>query len=302
MVYLSFLLPRLLPGDFVTAMYSSSDVVLTAGQEAELKAYYAREESFGRYVKDLACFRLGYSYAFQKPITGLIMEALLWTLLLLGSAQIAALSIGFFIGVESGWRRGKRQDKILVGIMAVLEGFPEIATGVVLLFVFSFQLGWFPSAAAETAYAQVSVWERAGDIGRHMVLPWVTLFISFLPGNYLLMRNSMVMVIPEPYIRTAQAKGLAARRIRYAHAARTALLPFVTRFGLRLSLMVTGAVVVETIFSYPGIGTLLYNAIEMRDMPLVRGIVLIVSLLVLGINFALEFIYKIIDPRIEHAG
>ena len=301
MIYLSYSLPRLLPGDFVTAMYSSSHVTLTAEQEAELRAYYTEEPGFGRYLVKLASLDWGYSYAFLTPVSALFLGALPWTLLLLGTAHVISMFAGFVTGVEAAWRRDSHLERSMVGGMTALEGVPEISTGVILLVVFALHLGWFPAAGAETAYAEVSLWARLADVGHHLVLPLATLVLAYFPGNFLLTRNSMVMVIKQSYITTARAKGLPARRIRYAHAARNALLPLVTRFGLRLAFMVTGALVVERIYSYPGLGTLLYNAIQARDLPVIQAVVLVSSLMVLTIILGLELIYRIIDPRIEHA-
>lgn len=301
MIYLSYSLPRLLPGDFMTAMYSSSQVTLTAEQEAELRAYYTEEPGFGRYLVKLASLDWGYSYAFLTPVSALFFGALPWTLLLLGTAHVISMFVGFFTGVEAAWRRESWTEKGMVGGMTVLEGVPEISTGVILLVVFALHLEWFPAAGAETAYAEVSLWARLTDVGHHLALPLATLVLAYFPGNFLLTRNSMVMVIKQSYITTARAKGLPARRIRYAHAARNALLPLVTRFGLRLAFMVTGALVVERIYSYPGLGTLLFNAIQARDLPVIQAVVLVSSLMVLIIILGLEMIYRFIDPKIEHA-
>ncbi len=301
MIYLSYSLPRLLPGDFVTAMYSSSHVTLTAEQEAELRAYYTEEPGFGRYLVKLASLDWGYSYAFLTPVSALFFGALPWTLLLLGTAHVISMFVGFVTGVEAAWRRDSHLERSMVGGMTVLEGVPEISTGVILLVIFALHLEWFPAAGAETAYAEVSLWARLADVGHHLALPLATLVLAYFPGNFLLTRNSMVMVIKQSYITTARAKGLPARRIRYAHAARNALLPLVTRFGLRLAFMVTGALVVERIHSYPGLGTLLFNAIQARDLPVIQAVVLASSLMVLTIILGLEMIYRIIDPRIEHA-
>ncbi len=301
MIYLSYSLPRLLPGDFVTAMYSSSHVTLTAEQEAELRAYYTEEPGFGHYLLKLASLDWGYSYAFLTPVSALFFGALPWTLLLLGTAHVISMLVGFVTGVEAAWRRDSHLERSMVGGMTVLEGVPEISTGVILLVVFALHLGWFPAAGAETAYAEVSLFSRLADVGLHLALPLATLVLAYFPGNFLLTRNSMVMVIKQSYITTARAKGLPARRIRYAHAARNALLPLVTRFGLRLAFMITGALVVERIHSYPGLGTLLFNAIQARDLPVIQAVVLASSLMVLTIILGLEMIYRIIDPRIEHA-
>ena len=300
MIYLSYSLPHLLPGDFVTAMYSSSDVSLTPDQEAELMAYYTENSGIGDYLVNLLTLDWGYSYAFLTPVSTLFFIALPWTLLLLGTANIISIIIGFVTGVEVSWRRDSWVEKGMVGGITVIEGVPEISTGVILLVVFSLNLQWFPTAGAETAYADVSFWARLIDIFHHLLLPLATLILAYFPGNFLLTRNSMMMVIKEPFVTTARAKGLPAWKVRYFHAARNALLPLVTRFGLRLAFMVTGALVVETIFSYPGLGTLLFNAIQARDLPLIQAIVLVSSLMVLATILCLEIVYRIIDPRIQH--
>jgi peptide/nickel transport system permease protein len=282
-------------------MYSSSQVTLTTEQEAELRAYYTADPGFGRYVLKLANLDWGYSYAFLTPVSELFFSALPWTLLLMGSANILSMLVGFITGVEAAWRRESPIEKGMVGGMTVLEGIPEISTGIILLVVFAFHLQWFPAAGADTAYAQVSIAGRFAAIGHHLVLPLFTLVLAYFPGNFLLTRNSMMMVIKSPFVTTAKAKGLPPRRIRYAHAARNALLPLVTRFGLRLAFMITGVLVVETIYSYPGLGTLLINAVHARDLPVIQAVVLISSLIVLAVILCLEFVYRIIDPRIEHA-
>lgn len=300
MVYLSHALPGFLPGDFVTAMYASANVTLTEAQEAELKAFYRSDETFGQYLLKLLRLEWGYSYAFLSPVSALFFEALPWTLLLMGTAHLLSMGIGFIAGVEAAWRRNSFVDRGLVGGFTVLEGIPEISTGVLFLLIFALHLGWFPAAGAETAYAELSLGGRIADIAHHLVLPLATLVIAYFPGNFLLARNSMMMVVKAPYVTTARAKGLPPRRVRYAHAARNALLPLVTRFGLRLAFMVTGALVVERINAYPGLGTLLFNAIQARDLPVIQGVVLMSSLMVLAVIMGLEIVYRKLDPRIGH--
>ncbi len=301
MVYLSYALPRILPGDFVSAVYAGSQVTLTAEQEASLQSFYSRDTSFGSYLLRLFTLDWGYSHAFLSPVSALFFGALPWTLLLLGAANVIAMSAGFIMGVEAAWRHGTRTEKGLIAGATVLEGIPEICTGVILLVIFALNLQWFPAAGAETAYGQGDLFTRFVDILHHLALPLCTLILAYLPGNFLITRNSMMMVMKAPYIQTARAKGLPARRVRYAHAARNALLPVVTRFGLRLAFMITGALVVERINSYPGLGTLLFNAIQSRDLPVIQAVVLFSSLIVLAIILSMEGVYRIIDPRIRHA-
>lgn len=301
LVCLSYALPRLMPGDFVTAMFASSHVTLSQEQESQARAYFQRGEGFPSYLLRLLRLDWGRSYALSQPVSSLIFQALPWTLLLAGGAHLIASLVGFLTGVEAAWRRNTRTERTLVSVMTLLEGVPEMALAVVLLGLFAFQLHWLPSAGAHTPYAELSFGGRLADTARHLVLPMATLVLAYFPGNFLLARNSMVMVLGEEYILTATAKGLPERRIRYSHAARNALLPVVTRFGLRLAFMVTGVVVVETIFSYPGLGTLLFNAIRSRDLPLIQGVVLFSSAAVLAVNLLLEVLYPRIDPRADNA-
>ncbi len=301
MTWLSYGLPRFLPGDFVTATYGASQVTLTSEQETELREYYGQDRGFGHYLSRVARLDWGYSYAFETPVSALFFSALPWTILLMGSAHLISMLIGFVAGVEAAWRRNSPFEKGMVGGMTVLEGIPEICTGVILLFVFALQLQWFPAAGAETAYAEKNALAHLADVGHHLALPLCTLVLAYFPGNFLLTRNSMIMVIMADYIKTARAKGLPPLRIRYVHAARNALLPVATRFGMRLAFMITGALVVEKINAYPGVGTLLYNAIQARDLPVIQAVVLMSSLIILTIFFALEFVYRFIDPRIRYA-
>lgn len=301
MIYLSYALPHFLPGDFITAMYGSSNVTLTAEQETALRDYYSESHGFGNYLLKIISLDWGYSYTFLTPVSELFLGSLPWTVLLLGPAHILSTIIGFFAGVETAWRYGSKTEKGMVGGITVLEGIPEISTGVILLVIFALHLNWFPAAGAETAYANMPFLSRIMDIGHHLALPLMTLIITYFPGNFLLTRNSMMMVVKAHYITTARAKGLPPFRIRYTHAARNALLPIVTRFGLRLAYIITGALVIERIYAYPGLGTLLVNAIEARDLPVIQAVVLMSSLIVLTIILCLELIYKKIDPRIDHA-
>jgi len=299
LVLMSYYLPRLLPGDFVTAMYSGSPVTLTGEQEAELRTHYAAGDSLGHYLVSLFFLDWGFSFAFLTPVSSLILAALPWTLFLVGGAHLLSTLLGFIAGVEAAWRRGA-VEKGLVAVMTFLEGIPEMGTGVLLLLLFSLYLGWFPAAGGETAYAGYSLPRWCLDVLHHTALPFITLVGAYLPGSFLLARGGMVVVLHSPFIKTARAKGLPPLRVRYGHAARNALLPVVTRFGLRFAFMLTGALVVESIYSYPGLGTLLFKAISLRDLPTIRAIVLFSSLLVLVINMALEVLYERLDPRVQH--
>ncbi len=300
LAFLSYRLPRMLPGDFVTAMYGSSDVVLTVQQEADLRIRYQEDSGFTAFLGRLFRLDWGFSQAFQAPVSSLFFGAFPWTLLLMGTAHLLSSLLGFVLGVEAAWRRGTRTEKAGVGLMTVLEGIPELCSGALLLLVFALHLGWFPAAGARTAYADHTFMQQAADLLHHLALPLITLVMAYFPGNFLLARAGMVMVMKHPFVLTARAKGLPPARVRYAHAARMRCCP---GDPVRASVRFHDhrALVVETIFSYPGLGTLLFNAIAMRDLPLIQGIVLAASMMVLGVNLSLEFVYTLLDPRVAHA-
>ena len=302
LVYASFALPRLLPGDAFIAMYGGGHVAMEAQEEAKIRAstrYNAASESFTQYLGRLGRLDWGTSTAYETPVFGLIMHALPWTLLLMGTAHLLSLGLGFILGVEAAWRYDSVPDRLLTSVMTFLEGIPELGSGVLLLLVFALWLGWFPAAGGETVYSGLSPWERTLDILHHLVLPLATLVLAYLPGNALLSRAAMLMTLRQPFMLTAAAKGLPPWRRRYAHAARCALLPVVTRLGLRLAGMLTGVLVVESIHSYPGLGTLLFQAVSLRDLPLISGIALFSSLGVLTVALTLERTYQYLDPRLK---
>lgn len=299
MLYASYQLPQWLPGDVITALYADSHVVLSAAQEQALREHLRGAASFPEYI--IHFFRLdwGDSLAHHQPVATLILEALPWTLALLLSAHLISTLLGLIIGVEVAWRRHSRLEKTTVGVFTTLNGLPEIAIGVILLMVFSYHLGWLPSAGGATVFADLSGWAWWLDRLHHLALPLTTLVLAYLPGQFLLTRASMVLTLRQPYLLTAHAKGLSAIRIRYVHAARNILLPLVTRLGMRLAFMLTGVLVVETLFAYPGLGSLLFQAIGLRDLPVIQGIVLLSALVVLSIHLALEWLYPYLDPRLR---
>ena len=305
LLFLNFLLPRLLPGDAILAMYSGHEVAMTDEMYAELVRMHGLDlplhEQFLTYITQLAHGDLGYSYISNKSTASLIMGALPWTLLLVGTSFILSAIAGIVLGVESSWRRGGRFDRALLTFMLLLDGIPSLALGITALTVFCLHFGWFPSAGAMTPYSSAEGIGHIKDVLWHLVLPLATLTLSMIPGDYLLIRNSMMLTIREPYVLTARAKGIKKRRIKYLHAARNAILPFATRIGIRLAYIITGALFIETIFAYPGLGSLTYNAISNRDLPLMQGILTVSVLLVLLINIVVDLMYKKIDPRVENA-
>jgi peptide/nickel transport system permease protein len=305
LLFLNFLLPRLLPGDAIIAMYSGHEMVMTEEMYAELVRMHGLDlplhKQFFMYLSELAHGDLGYSYICHASTADLIMGALPWTLLLVGTSFILSAVAGIVLGVEGAWRRGGRFDRSLLTFMLLLDGIPSLALGITALTVFCLHFGWFPSANAMTPYSGAEGIGHIRDVLWHLVLPLATLTLSMIPGDYLLIRNSMILTIREPYVLTARAKGIKNRRIKYRHVARNAILPFVTRIGIRLAYLITGALFIETIFAYPGLGLLTYSAISNRDLPLMQGILTVSVILVLLINIVVDMMYKKIDPRVGYA-
>lgn len=305
---LTFSLPRIMPGDPVTAIYGelqAEGIELTPELEAAIKARYGLDEplwaQFYAYFASLLNCDFGYSFIFDEPVADLIFGHLPWTFLLLGSSLLLSKLIAIVLGIESGWRRGKRSDKaLLTGLMA-LEGCPNFVMGLVLLLVFGVILGIAPLYGAENSTLHVSGIPRCVEILNHLILPLSALTVTSISGSYLLMRNTMITTLNEPFILTARAKGLPDRTIRYKHAGRNAILPFVTSIGMRIGMLITGSMFIEMIFAYPGVGTLLYESIVRRDYFTLQGIFFILTIAVLAANLTVDLLYKKIDPRIDDA-
>jgi peptide/nickel transport system permease protein len=247
-------------------------------------------------------FGISIAY-FPAPVTSVISTGLLWTMLLAGAATIISFGIGSLLGVIAAWRRGGRLDTALPPILMFIYSFPYFWLAMLALFVFCFQLGWFPMRHAYSdRLAPAWSVEFAGSVAYHLLLPALTIVIVSL-GNWLLgMRNSMIGVLAEDYIALAEAKGLPQRHVMYKYAARNALLPNITAFGMALGFVLGGALLTEIVFSYPGMGYLLVQAVRNQDYPLMQGLFLMITLAVLGANLIVDLMYVRLDPRVRSRG
>lgn len=303
---LNFILPRMMPGNPLTAIYGDEALIaMTPDLKAHLVERFAMEkplwEQFGAYF--LALFRgdLGYSYYYNAPVLKVILGHLPWTLLLVGSSLVISTFLGIVLGIESGWRRGSKTDRaMLTGLMS-LNGFPDFFLGMVLLLIFGVMLGVFPLAGALTPYSGLSGLALVLDILRHMALPVTALTLAHLASGYLLTRNTMITVLKAPFMLTARAKGLSQKVLKYHHAGRNSMLPVITMTGISLGRVVTGALFVELVFAYPGVGQLTYQALLSRDYPVIQGVFLIVAISVLVANCVIDMLYPKIDPRVSYA-
>jgi len=246
----------------------------------------------------------GVSYLFYPtPVFDVIMQYLWWTLFLVGVATIITAIMGILVGVLAGSRPGSKMDTISVSVSMVLWTMPFFWLGIILLWIFAISLHWFPVSGAAsggiTASNPLEIHDL-GDVLWHAFLPMITLIIASYAGYSLIMRNTMVGELSQDYILLARAKGLRKNAILFGHAARNAMLPMITLIGLNLGYVVSGAILVEIVFAYPGVGFLTYRAVLAHDFPLLQGLFFIVSVTVVAANYIADLAYAFLDPRIKY--
>jgi peptide/nickel transport system permease protein len=302
-VTLNFVLPRMMPGSPMVFLAGEDVGFLEPQQRAQLYALYGLDQpqwrQFLTYLGNLAQGELGYSFQRGRPIAAMIGERLPYTLLLVGLALVLATLLGAAFGALAAWRRGGPFDLGTLAVAMLFESVPSFWLGMILIAVFAVGLGWFPIFGAVTAGTALSGWPLVVDRLRHLALPLVTLTLVTTPGTYLIMRYSMLTILGEQYIATARAKGVAERVVLRRHAVRNALLPVATVFMLNLGFVASGATVTETVFSYPGIGRLLYEAVLNRDYPVLQGTFFIITISVIAANILADLVYPLIDPRVR---
>ena len=303
---LNFILPRLMPGDPLHAIYG--DVALVAMTD-EMQAHLIRQLSLDKswwdqmqaYLLGLFHGDLGFSYYYRDQVSQVILAAMPWTVLLAGLALVIATLIGIILGIESGYNRGSPFDRGMVASLMFLSGFPDFFVGVLLLLIFAVSLDVLPLSGATSAYAGYQGLSYVADVLRHLALPLAAMVLVQLGDVFLLTRNTVVTLLGESFILTARAKGCPERLIKYAHAGRNSLLPVTTATGMRIPHLITRVLFIEIVFSYPGIGSLLNTAISTRDYPLIQGVLLVVTLTVLSVNFLVDLLYMRLDPRVRYA-
>jgi peptide/nickel transport system permease protein len=306
-ITINFVVPRMLPGDPISAVYGDEVLMNLSDQTREyIIGRYDLDKpliiQYFLYISSILHGNLGYSIYYKESVGRLLLGYIPYTILLIGLAMIISTVIAVAAGIESGWRRGSRFDRILLSLLIFSSGFPGFFVGALLLIIFGIVLGILPIQGARTVYSGMGGLMYSWDFLKHLILPVISLVIVYLPPNYLLTRNSVIANIREPYTLLAKAKGLSDLKIRYGHVGRNSLIPVTTRTGMSLGTMiVTGSLFVEIVYSYPGMGTLIYNSILHRDYPVLQGSFLFVALLVLLINFMIDIFYVKLDPRIKYA-
>jgi len=255
---------------------------------------------FGVYVKDTAEGDLGVSQRSRRPVLDEIGEALPWTLLLVGTGTLIATLLGSWLGVIAATRRGKRADNNLLGFSLFTYAAPEYWMGIILILVFAVWIPIFPSGLQMTPGAEFSnFFAEAADVAKHLVLPATAMTLMLLGQYFLIMRSSMVDVLTEDFVTVKRATGLPWDRVVRRHAVPNALLPLVTLSAIQFGAVAGGAITIETIFSWPGLGLLSYEAINARDFPVLQGTFLVFSAAVIFANLLADCLYFYLDPRVQ---
>lgn len=305
---INFILPRMMPGDPVELIFANFQGRLDPSALETMKITYGFDEDatlfqqYWNYLSSTVKGDLGISISsFPTPVVEVIGRALPWTLLLVGTATLISYALGTLLGISAAWKRGGFVDVYLMPALSIFRNFPYFWIALIILYVFGLNLNWFPLSGAYDPALQID-WTSAEFVKSviyYSILPIFTIVITSLGSTILGMRNYMIGVVTQDYVTLATAKGLIERRVKLTYAARNAMLPNVTGFALRLGFLIGGATVTEIVFSYPGMGFRLLQAVNARDYPLMQGIFLAITLTVLVTNFLVDVLYLFLDPRVR---
>lgn len=303
----NFCLPRLIPGDpllYLTGEAEGTEVTIDETTREKLRHYYALDQpvvqQYLHYLRGIFTADLGQSIYFRTGVSTLIRQTIPWTFFLVATAIVLSSGMGICLGVLSAWKRGKLMDKsLLISVMGT-TAVPSFLLAVFLQIGFSIKLSIFPVSGAMTFYgSHSSLIGRTLDVLWHSALPILTLTLVLLGDSYLLVRNTMVSALGTDYVFVARMKGLPEWIVMGRHALRNALLPLFTHTSLRLGLAIGGMIFVETVFSYPGMGNLMYRSVTTHDYPVTQGVFLVITITILAINLLIDLLYRRLDPRIE---
>lgn len=307
-VTLAFAIPRLMPGDPAVAMFARFRGKLTPEAMEALRAAFGFNDAptwsqYLGYLGHLARGDLGISISqFPAPVGSVIAGALVWTLFLTGLAVVISFTLGTLLGMVAAWRRGRWFDSALPPLLTFVGALPYFWLAMLALFVGGFTLGWFPTGHAyDDNVTPGFTGAFVGSVARHAVLPAATIVVATVGGWMLGMRNTMMRTLGEDYVLLARAKGLSPARIMVRYAARNAAVPNLTGFGMELGFVLSGSLLTEIVFSYPGQGYLLIRAVQSLDYPLLQGLFLTVTLAVLGANWLVDLVYVWLDPRMRRS-
>lgn len=301
-VVMNFLLLQLAEGDAVDVLAGEAGSA-TPEYIAQLRERFGLDQpiyvQLFRYMTNMLSFDLGYSFRQEMPVSELIINRLGPTLLLMGTTLVIAVGFGVLLGVLAARGLNTWRDNVISVFALVSYATPLFWIGLMFVVVFSLKLDLLPASGMESIGAFYEGWDRVVDIARHLVLPATTLSLFYLAAYTRLMRASILEQAGMDYVVTARAKGLTERAITYRHILRNALLPVVTFAGVQMGSMLGGSVIVESVFGWPGLGLLAFDALFSRDLNLLLGIFFISACLVVLVNLFIDILYTFLDPRIE---
>ena len=301
-IIINFILLNLAPGDLVDIL--AADEQITEPDVLDrLRAEYGLDKpiyvQLFNYIGNVLVLDMGYSYQHTQPVFDTIVERLPATLILMTASMGLALIAGVLAGVIASLKVNTLYDNIISVIAIIFFAAPSFWIGLMMIVLFAVKLRLLPVNGMFTIGGEYSILGQVWDVARHLIMPTLALGLFYAAIYARVMRASMLEVFGLDFIRVARAKGLSNGRVAFKHVLRNALLPVVTLFGLQLGTMLAGAVVVESVFSWPGIGTLVFDAVLGRNFPLVMGVLLFCSVMVMTANLAVDLIYMRLDPRIE---
>ncbi|MHB1499153.1 MAG: ABC transporter permease [Acidimicrobiales bacterium] len=304
-ISLNFLIPRLMPGNPALAMMASFRGRVT-GQALKaleiafgVKTHASLLSQYFQYFGNVFTGHFGLSITFfPQPVSHEVLQALPWTLGLVGVTTVLAFVLGTLIGLVAGWRRGGKLDSVLPPVFVVTSAFPYFWVGLVAIYVFALKLGWLPVSGGYATNDQIAfTWHFIGDVVRHSILPACTLLVTAIGGWILTMRNTVITVLAEDYVRMARAKGLRPWTVMWGYAGRNAILPNLTGFAMSLGFVVSGAILVEYVFNYPGVGWMLLQSVENEDYGLMQALFLLITVAVLLAILISDVLTALLDPR-----
>ena len=303
-VCVNFVIFRMAPGDPVRMMFR--DPRVSAENMQLMREKFGLDKPIGAqfiaYAKGLARGDLGLSFSYNQPVVEVLAQKIPPTLLLMITALTIAVALGVALGAVAGWLNGTRLDAFILTASLTMYSIPTFALGIILLLIFAYHLAIFPLGGIVSPAELFEGVDYLKDVLWHMFLPAMSIVIWYVGEYVLLTRSSMIEVMDKEYIVTAQAKGLKKIKILMNHALRNALLPVVTVTGVNLGFAVAGVIEAETVFSWPGVGKLVYDAVAKRDYPLLQGVFLLFAISVVLANLVIDTIYGYIDPRIKVRG
>ena len=308
-VTLNFFLPRMMPGNPALAMMAKFHGKVSGQALSALEVIFGVNShqsllsQYWHYLGQVATGNFGTSlFFYPEPVSDVIRSAILWTLGLVGITTILAFALGTGLGIVTGWQRGSRLDSIVPPVFVITSAIPYFWIGMMFILVFGVKLGWLPyTFGVDQSLTPGFSAQFIGNILEHAILPGLALLITTIGTWILTMRNTMVTTLAEDYVRMARAKGLPGRRIMLDYAARNAILPNLTGFAMSLGFVIGGAILIEYVFDYPGVGFMLLQSVQNEDYPLMQALFLLITVAVLVAILLADIATALLDPRTRTA-